>query len=98
MRQPQLFETISTRFSNVFVGTFEYDFRGMVMSHMASPDLDLLHQMADELGLKRAWFQDKEGYPHYDVSKSKKQQAIKLGATEINDRELIIICYPKELV
>lgn len=80
----------------VYVGTLEYEFSGMIMSHMASPNLDALHAMAEKLGIRK-WFQDKgqdQHCPHYDVAKSKKQQAIKLGAIEIDDRELINRCYP----
>jgi hypothetical protein len=32
------------------------------------------------LGLKRAWFQDRSKYPHYDLTKSKRELAIKYGA------------------
>jgi hypothetical protein len=43
-------------------------------------DLSELHAMAQRLGLKRAWFQDKPGTPHYDLTPTKRTQAIKLGA------------------
>lgn len=79
----------------VYVGTLEYSYSGMLMSHMASPDLEALHQMAVKLGIRK-WFQDddKHLHPHYDVCKSKKQLAIKLGAIEIDDKELINRCHP----
>ena len=78
----------------VYVGTIEYRFRNMIMFHMASPDVEELHKMADSIGIKRKWFQGKEPHPHYDICKSKKQLAMKLGAVEINDRELIKLCFP----
>ena len=55
----------------------------MTMCHMLSLDLDALHAMAGRLGIKRAWFQDKWGSaPHYDIGKTKRATAIKLGAIE----------------
>lgn len=80
----------------VYVGSLEYRYGDMIMSHMASPNIEALHAMAVKLGIRK-WFQeDKENlHPHYDVCKSKKLQAIKLGAIEIDDRELINRCYPK---
>lgn len=82
----------------VYVGKFEYPFGRMLMSHMASPDIEALHKMADAIGINRKWFQNKDKgdklTPHYDICKSKKQLAIQLGAIEIGDRELIKLCYP----
>lgn len=82
----------------VYVGTMEFPYRRMIMFHMASPDVEELHKMADAIGIQRKWFQDpkyngKSLHPHYDVCKSKKEKAMKLGAIEVNDRELIKLCY-----
>jgi hypothetical protein len=60
-------------------------------SHLTvGPDDDLaeLHEFARRLGLQRRWFQDKP-WPrqHYDVTESKRQQAIRLGAVAITWRE-----------
>jgi hypothetical protein len=81
----------------VYVGTLEYPFSGMIMSHLASPNLEELHKMVDAIGVPRKHFQDDEKHlhPHYDICKSKKALAIKLGAVEIDDRELIERCYPQ---
>ena len=81
----------------VYVGTIKYPFGRMIMFHMASPDVEELHQMADKIGIARKWFQDNKNHvnPHYDVCKSKKMLAIRYGAIEVNDRELIKICFPK---
>ena len=78
----------------IYIGTLEYRYSGMVMSHMASPDLEELHAMAVKLGVRR-FFQKSERHPHYDICKSKKVLAIQLGAVEVSDRDLICICYPK---
>lgn len=60
--------------------------------HMASPDLRELHFMARKIGLKREWFQD-ERLPHYDLVKSKREQAILAGARAVNSRMLLKECF-----
>lgn len=80
--------------SAVYVGTWEFRFRDMIMSHMASADLEALHKMADIIGVSRKHFQDDPHVPHYDICKSKKKLAIKSGAIEIDDRDMILKCYP----
>lgn len=51
-------------------------------------DLGELHAFADRIGLRRSWFQDKP-WPraHYDVTDSKRQQAIAAGAVPVPWRE-----------
>jgi hypothetical protein len=73
----------------VLIGKREYKYRGMLMSHMAADTLDELHKMAAKIGVDWKHFQDKPGKPHYDICKTKKGIAIKLGAVEVNDREII---------
>lgn len=79
----------------VYIGTLEFEYKGMLMSHMGSPNLEALHRIAVKLGIRK-WFHDddKHLHPHYDVCKSKKQLAIKLGVIEIDDKELINRCHP----
>lgn len=77
----------------IYVGDIEYPFRDMLMSHMAAPNIEALHKFAEKLGLKRKWFQDSDTFPHYDICKSKKKLAIKLGAVEVSDRQLCSECY-----
>jgi hypothetical protein len=50
--------------------------------HMLANDLDALHAMADRIGLRRSWFQDKR-HPHYDLTASKRRLALAAGAIEI---------------
>lgn len=70
----------------VFVDDARLEFRGMRMSHLMADDLDELHAFAARLGLRREWFQDKS-VPHYDVSDSKREQALQLGAVaELADK------------
>lgn len=85
----------------VYVGTWKWPYGRMIMFHMATDgDLEELHQMADKIGIKRKWFQnDYQGTeyhsPHYDICQSKKKLALEFGAVEINDRELVKLCFPK---
>ena len=39
--------------------------------------------MANQIGLKRSWFQDKKCFPHYDLRSSKRGLAIAFGAREV---------------
>jgi hypothetical protein len=63
----------------VYVDNAKNGFRGMIMCHMVADTLEELHTMADTLGLKRAWFQG-DNVPHYDLSTSKRVEAIRNGA------------------
>lgn len=46
-----------------------------------------LHALARRIGLQRAWFQNKRGFPHYDLTPSRRQRALAAGATETNLRD-----------
>lgn len=56
---------------------------------MIKPDtpIEKLHEFAEWLGLKRAWFQvSSSGLPHYDLTELKRAKAVKHGAIEIDRR------------
>ena len=72
----------------IYVGKNKYKFKSFIMSHLVADSIEELHKMAQILDLKRSWFQDGKRL-HYDISQTKKKQAIKLGAIEINDRQII---------
>jgi len=74
----------------VYVDKQKRPYRGMLMSHMLADSLDELHQMADQIGLKREWYQP-ESTPHYDVSQAKKHLALKNGAIEIGMKKTVEI-------
>lgn len=72
-------------------------------SHLIADTREELHAFAARLGLRRAWFQDPvvSGKPmaarpgsrhaqmwHYDVTETKRQEAIRLGAVAVTSREL----------
>jgi hypothetical protein len=73
-RQPARVGRITARWSHLTVG----------------PDDDLaeLHAFAARIGLRRSWFQGKP-WPraHYDVTDSKRRQAIAAGAVPVTWRE-----------
>lgn len=75
----------------VYVDNYSASYRGMSMSHMVADTLTELHQMAEQLGLKRSWFQDKGRSPHYDVCKTKRDRAIGLGAKLVSSRDLVLV-------
>jgi len=58
--------------------------------HMQADTLDELHEMADRLGLRRAWFQSRSGKPwhdHYDLTRERRERAIELGAIPVSWRD-----------
>jgi hypothetical protein len=57
--------------------------------HMWSDDLDALHAMATRIGMRREWFQDKPGFPHYDLVPPLREKAIAMGAVAHKLREYI---------
>jgi hypothetical protein len=54
---------------------------GVVWCHMwCDPgNEDHLHRIANRIGMKRNWFQNKPGFPHYDLLPGKRLLALKLG-------------------
>ncbi len=64
----------------------------MVMCHMLADTDAELHAMADRIGVSRRWHQ-KAGthHSHYDISLSKRAQAVAAGAIEITMRDTGLI-------
>ena len=75
---------------SVYVDNVRIRYRGMRMSHMLADSLEELHAMAEQLGLKRAWFQP-GSTPHYDLCAAKRTLAIELGAIPIGRRETVAL-------
>lgn len=73
----------------VYVDDCCLSWRGKQWCHLVADTLDELHGFARRLGLKRAWFQDKTRYPHYDVTVSVREKAIALGAIA-GDRGVVV--------
>jgi hypothetical protein len=53
-------------------------------------DVGRLHAIARAIGLKVAWFQNREGFPHYDLVPSKRALALKNGAEQKDLREWLV--------
>ena len=61
--------------------------------HLATPGPEhLVHVLAGEIGLDRAWYQNNGSYPHYDLTSNRKRVlAIRHGAIRISPKELVTI-------
>lgn len=57
--------------------------------HLQADTEEELHAFAARLGLKRAWFQGhmRPELVHYDLTRSKRDQALRLGAVAETGRE-----------
>lgn len=58
--------------------------------HLQADTPEALHEFAARLGLKREWFQSRPGRPdhdHYDLTRSRRAEAITLGAVPETVRE-----------
>lgn len=73
----------------VYVDTERNRLGRMVMCHMFADTPAELHDMAERIGMRRAWYQGpgKASFPHYDVCLSRRAQALSLGAIEITRME-----------
>lgn len=71
---------------------FTWPGKGQWCHMMTDGDLSELHAMAERLGLKRAWFQNKPRHPHYDLRPSKRALAVQYGAVEVTGVELVRRC------
>jgi len=70
---------------------------GKPSCHMSTSDhspagLEALHRFAGKLGMKRAWFQDTDVMPHYDLTPSKRSLAVRNGAIAVEGTEIVRIC------
>jgi len=53
--------------------------------HLVADTSNELHAFAERLGLKRAWYRN----GHYNLTPSKRAQAVAAGAVECSPRELV---------
>ena len=75
----------------VYVDDEQIPWRGKLWCHLVADSLMELHDFAAALGLKRAWFQNGSRYPHYDVTMSVRDRALRMGA-HLGDRRTIVGC------
>ena len=73
----------------VYVDNECIEWRGQLWCHLVAESLDELHRFAARLGLRRDWFQDKASYPHYDVTTTIRQRALRLGALPGSKKQII---------
>ena len=59
--------------------------------HLVADSLTELHAFAKRSALKRAWFQNHPRLPHYDLTASKRQRAIRLGALQIGRTRIVVM-------
>lgn len=50
-------------------------------------EIEALHRIAEQIGLHRSYFQNKPGFPHYDLVPNKRKQAVRAGAVETDLRK-----------
>jgi len=77
--------------SAVYVDAPVWPYRGMLMWHMFANRVEDLHAMADRIGVQRRWFQNKPGFPHYDICKSKRSLAVSAGAVEVDRKQFVAV-------
>ena len=57
--------------------------------HLVADCIEELHYFAGRLRLQPSWFQGESSFPHYDLTKNFRLIAVKLGAAEITNRQLV---------
>jgi len=76
---------------SVYIDDMKAPYGFMKMSHMIADTVEELHEMADNIGIKRKWFQGQASFPHYDICQSKKKEAVDcFGAIPVTQRELAL--------
>ena len=81
----------------VYIDSMEIKYKGMIMCHMIADTDDELIAFAKSIGLKEVYWQYKGTYKsHFDISKSKKELALKNGAQLIDRRMLVKILNKKK--
>lgn len=67
----------------VYVDEAVWPWKGKKWAHLMADSLDELHDFAKKLGLQRNWYQYNARHAHYDVTESKRELALKLGAKDL---------------
>lgn len=69
--------------------------RMQLSCHMFADTEGELHELAESIGLARAWFQagikGKIRPPHYDLTMGKRRDAIRAGVVQVSKREAVNI-------
>ncbi len=76
----------------VYVDNFNAPFRGMVMCHLIADTQKELFEFVDKIGVQRKWVQHYNTFEeHFDISLTKKKEALLQGAVHINFRQYAIM-------
>jgi len=61
------------------------------IGHMVATENEMeLHMFARKIGLKRSWFQNSTGHPHYDLTTKRKiNQALAAGAKQVPTKDIL---------
>ena len=57
--------------------------------HLYADTLGELHAFAERIGMKRTWFQDRPGFPHYDLTAGRRKTAVLWGAVQHDKHQLV---------
>lgn len=76
----------------VYVDNEQIGWKGRQWCHLVADSLHELHEFARQLGLRRAWFQERASYPHYDVTASVRLRALRMGALHADRVQLMVCC------
>lgn len=52
-------------------------------------DLGELHAVAERIGMRRCWFQNKSTAPHYDLTPDRRLAAVACGAVPVDRRQAV---------
>ena len=77
----------------VYVDAAIWPFAGRRWCHLLADDEAELHRFAARLGIKRASYQGppKTSAPHYDITGTERDRAVRLGAVECSRQEIVEI-------
>lgn len=78
----------------VYVDDMEAPFRRMVMCHCIADTRKELLDMMTKIGMNHKWIQQKDtAQEHFDICKSMRAKAVKLGAVELTQHQLAEITF-----
>lgn len=73
----------------VYVDNEQIKWRGRLWCHLVADSLDELHAFALAVGLRKAWFQARASYPHYDVTTALRDRALSMGALPAGKTQML---------
>lgn len=63
--------------------------RGKPRHHLMADTLPELHAFASAIGVRRCWFHNTKGLPHYDVTDDQRRAALCAGAIALKPKDLV---------